>query len=457
MGRGAKLPALSKADGPTLLALAVARLRASSSWTHDTSAEDLCEFRPPFGFRDSAGRIKGILWSTPANVSRELNFSIGRRLAAAKVPENETEAYEACLRLATVLKHVTGAPVRREHGTCAVVGSSGGLTGSGQGARIDAHDAVYRFNSAPTGGPYHADVGNRTNVWIASHIPWRAQAKRVAATSADGAEVAALYCFNPWLGSCHVDAMRRTAFATPLLLNPQLAAAMMRIQVALGGKSSGSVRPSTGLVGVGLALASCARVSLFGFGNDSDASMQGHCNHYYECRTNQTNYFAGRMGFHDWHGQWRVLNALAHLGVLKYVAPTGPPNSFTRIPAAPKPARKPSRASRATAAAAARGANKPKAVAKAVAKANGHTPRHQNSSSTGGGRGGGRAATRAAAAAAAGRGGGGGGARRAGAKALSGKVSGSGLNAGPPALSAADLTELAAEDESSAGGARSSA
>ena len=29
---------------------------------------------------------------------------------------------------------------------------------------------------------------------------------------------------------------------------------MMRIQVALGGKSGGSVRPSTGLIGVGLAL-----------------------------------------------------------------------------------------------------------------------------------------------------------------------------------------------------------
>ena len=42
------------------------------------------------------------------------------------------------------------------------------LAGSGQGGLIDAHDAVYRFNSAPVGGPYEADVGNRTSVWVAS-------------------------------------------------------------------------------------------------------------------------------------------------------------------------------------------------------------------------------------------------------------------------------------------------
>ena len=62
----------------------------------------------------------------------------------------------------------------------------------------------------------------------------------------------------------------------------------------------------------------CERVTLFGFGNDSDATMQGHCNHYYECRTNQTNYFAGRMGYHDWHAQWRVLSDWVATGVVSY-------------------------------------------------------------------------------------------------------------------------------------------
>ena len=118
---------------------------------------------------------------------------------------------------------------------------------------------------------------------------------------------------------------------------PALVAAMMQIQITSGGKSGGVVRPSTGLMGVGLALASCARVSLFGFGNDSDPGMQGHCNHYYDCRTNQTNYFAGRMGYHDWHGQWRALAALIDLGAMRYYPPTGKPNAYQARPPAPKP------------------------------------------------------------------------------------------------------------------------
>ena len=336
MPRAPKLPPLSAAardaQWESTLALAVIKLRASAAWTSDEQAEALCEYKPPFGFRDSAGRVNGILWSAPSSNSSNASAS-GRRLAA---PENETVALEACLRLAHVLRRTTARPAHAAHGTCAVVGSSGGLSGSGQGARIDAHDAIYRFNSAPTGGPYLADVGNRTSVWIASHIPWRMQAKLEAGRrrSGDVSEVAALYCFNPWLGSCHVEAMgsKKLGITMPHMLNPQLAAAMMRIQVALGGKSGGSVRPSTGLIGVGLALASCARVSLYGFGNDSDPVMQGHCNHYYDCRTNQTNYFAGRMGYHDWHGQWRVLAALINLGVLEYVPPNGPPGVYTQRP-----------------------------------------------------------------------------------------------------------------------------
>jgi hypothetical protein len=143
-------------------------------------------------------------------------------------------------------------------------------------------------------------------------------------------EAAALYCFNPWLGACHVDALGVAGKygSRPHVINPLLAASLMQIQAAVGGRSGGVLRPSTGLVGVGLALASCARVSLFGFGNDTDPRMQGHCNHYYDCRTNQTNYFAGRMGYHDWHGQWRVLSSLIELGAINYVPPTGEPNRF---------------------------------------------------------------------------------------------------------------------------------
>lgn len=44
--------------------------------------------------------------------------------------------------------------------SCAVVGSSGILASYEQGAAIDAHEAVVRFNNAPTVG-FQKSVGRR--------------------------------------------------------------------------------------------------------------------------------------------------------------------------------------------------------------------------------------------------------------------------------------------------------
>ncbi|XP_043102835.1 alpha-N-acetylgalactosaminide alpha-2,6-sialyltransferase 5b isoform X2 [Puntigrus tetrazona] len=59
-------------------------------------------------------------------------------------------------------------PLRMHCKSCALVTSSGHMTGSGRGAEIDHKECVIRMNDAPTQG-YQRDVGQRTSLRVVAH------------------------------------------------------------------------------------------------------------------------------------------------------------------------------------------------------------------------------------------------------------------------------------------------
>ena len=110
-----------------------------------------------------------------APVLRELPKQRGgllmRLLLEGDVPEGVTPRLEipeeyTALTSETDKKRSEDGKTGWSFTTCAVVGTSGLLKGSGLGKEIDRHRAVFRLDMAPTGG-FEADVGSKTTFDVA--------------------------------------------------------------------------------------------------------------------------------------------------------------------------------------------------------------------------------------------------------------------------------------------------
>ncbi|GJN28297.1 hypothetical protein PR202_gb16405 [Eleusine coracana subsp. coracana] len=193
---------------------------------------------------------------------------------------------------------------RRRFPTCAVVGNSGILLGSGRGAQIDAHDLVVRLNNARVAG-FAADVGAKTSLsFVNSNILHTCATRSAISVPGCGchpygrAVPMAMYVCQP----VHLlDALVCNATATPespfplIVTDVRLDAlcariakyySMRRFMVETGEPASNWTRRhderyfhySSGLQAVVMALGVCDEVSVFGFGKAAGAKHHYHTN-----------------------------------------------------------------------------------------------------------------------------------------------------------------------------------
>ena len=343
--RSAPAPEMRSADQCADAALAaLLSLRNGTRIANRLSAysDRLCQQRPPFGLLDNAQRLRQLLVKSNVRVDE----------GAA-----EANATQLCAQLAIIMRgqyaahrKLQSAPIIER---CAVVGSGGGLQGSEAGALIDLHDLVIRFNAAPPlaagNSPFSADVGRKTNVRVATHAPWRHH-RRERYMQRNPKSILFLFCHNGWLGVCQSDILARygAAGAPVHAVDPTFIWHVADLVHSFADPTQPRRAPSTGLLGLALALVTCSEVNAFGFGNTSEAAPSGAagakmCDHYWECRVPSRAYFFDKSQrfTHDWPAQWRLLTWLASRrptsfrlhassGGGKFVRSSVPPSSSAR-------------------------------------------------------------------------------------------------------------------------------
>mmetsp|Transcript_10470 Transcript_10470/g.19807 ORF Transcript_10470/g.19807 Transcript_10470/m.19807 type:complete len:447 (-) Transcript_10470:152-1492(-) len=193
-----------------------------------------------------------------------------------------TRASELVSQLKSLLPHTP--PFRKhQYRECAVVGNSGDLTGSGLGAEIDAHSAVFRINDGPTRG-HERDVGTKTTFRVLNDMA----GKHSLAQLVEHPHEILLIKSEPSQAILQVLGAGGSVRAFLLLLPKRLVG-------SAGGTGESTIEFATSV---------CGRVNVFGFATESGYSAW-------------TRYFSeARGGHHPLQGR-AFYQVLECLGVVK--------------------------------------------------------------------------------------------------------------------------------------------
>jgi hypothetical protein len=135
----------------------------------------------------------------------------------------------------------------------------------------------------------------------------------------DVPELQLVICHMAWLGSCQHQAFSGAYGTTIAYINPRFYSQLFELL----GRPRDKQSPSTGLLAIAIALGTCERVTLYGFGAGGGGANK-RCRHYWECSDGlliATDWLSdclphqvpALLGVHGLGGREQVLRPAAHV------------------------------------------------------------------------------------------------------------------------------------------------
>ncbi|XP_072244810.1 alpha-N-acetylgalactosaminide alpha-2,6-sialyltransferase 5b [Leuresthes tenuis] len=284
--------------------------------------------------------------------SHRLDVAVPTTEKPERLPASTLEGY------AGVMDH---KPLKMHCRTCALVTSSGQLTGSKRGEEIDRSECVIRMNDAPSAG-YQQDVGRRTNLRVVAHSSLQ-RVLRSRQELLNGSQDTVFIFWGP--SSCMRRDGRGHVFNNLRLLNqllPKLKIYVItRIKMLkfdeLFNKETGIDRKSsnswlsTGWFTMAIALELCDRINVYGMVPPDFCRSSSHPTvpyHYYEpsgpdeCSMYLTHERSRRGSHHRFITEKTVFSNWARTLSIHFYQPDWKPaavvtsanSSYTPVPAA---------------------------------------------------------------------------------------------------------------------------